>query len=194
MLSAKTRKAQINPLKCEHLEAVERWLENVVLAMNLCPFAAYPRKQNLVRINVCFATSETEVKNKLKSELALLASCTTKDIETTLVATPKIFADFFDYMLFSDQLNSMLKREGYEGQFQIATFHPRYQFAGTQVEDKENYTNRAPFPIFHLLREDSLDKAIASHPDTEEIFRENIEKMRALSDEQIRSHFDYGDP
>ena len=162
--------------------------------MNLCPFAAHPWKQNSVRITVCHATSESDIENTLKSELALLASCSAKETETTLVATPEMFADFFDFMLFSNQASNMLKREGYEGQFQIATFHPRYQFAGTHVDDKENFTNRAPLPIFHLLREDSLEKAIASHPNTEDIFRENIKKMRALSDKQIRARFDYNHP
>ena len=136
---------------------------------------------------------ETEFKELLTNELHHLASTTAEALETTLFASTELFEDFFYFSLFLDQANGIVKREGLKGEIQIASFHPRYQFSGVEEYDKQNLTNRAPYPIFHLIREDSLQKAIEHHPDTELIYQNNIELMQSLDNEKIKQLFPYLD-
>lgn len=122
----------------------------------------------------------------LNVELQRLQATPASELETTLLILPSVLRDFLAYNDFLDIADELLAEQGYEGELQIASFHPDYQFAGTQVDDAENYTNRAPYPILHLLREASLDEAVTSHPDVDSIPEKNIETMNALGTETIK--------
>ena len=125
----------------------------------------------------------------LYDELERLDRTPAEQIDTTLLIIPDQLDDFLDYNDMLDLADGLLEQQGWEGTFQIASFHPAYQFADTQVDDRENFTNRAPYPILHILREASLDRGLASYPDPEQIPERNIATLNGLSDDQWRSLF-----
>ncbi|MFG1495540.1 DUF1415 domain-containing protein [Saccharospirillum sp. HFRX-1] len=160
------------------IQAVQRWVERLVIGENLCPFA----KRELVRDRVRFvhssATNEADLLLDLDAELnRLLADA---EVETTLLIHPQVLEDFLNFNNFLDQADALLRHKKLEGEFQIASFHPDYQFAGTEPDDAENYTNRSPYPVLHLLREASLEDAIERYPDTADIPERNIARMEAM--------------
>lgn len=157
---------------------VENWLTSIVIDLNLCPFAEREYRKNKIRFKTSLAESEQEVVRDLVVELSLLNKH--DDIETTLLILPNTlfeFENFNDFLGFAD---SLLEEMNLDGVFQFASFHPDYRFAGTQANDAENFTNRAPYPILHLLRESSLDWAIQEHSDTDQIPLGNIALMNKL--------------
>jgi hypothetical protein len=172
-------------------KAVRLWLEEVVIGLNLCPFASKPYLDNQVRFAVSECTQEDCLLTHLESELQLLAETPASDIETTLLIVPNMLTDFESFNNFLDWVDQLLVDLNYEGVFQVATFHPHYQFADTQPEDAENLTNRSPYPILHILREESLEKAIEHYPDVESIPEHNIETMQQLTQAQKRVLFPY---
>jgi hypothetical protein len=159
---------------------VRRWLERAVIGLNLCPFAkaVYARQQ--VRIVVSDATTERALLEQLGEEMALLRHTPAETIDTTLLVHPQVLQDFLDYNDFLDDADALLEAMELDGVLQVASFHPRYQFAGTQPDDAENLTNRAPWPILHLLREDSVDRAVAAYPEPDAIIERNVATMREL--------------
>lgn len=159
----------------EVIQAVRRWVETVVIGMNLCPFAHREYRANRLRFVVTAATSEQALLEALASELELLGR--EPGIETTLVIHPDVLQDFLDYNQFLDRADDLLVALDLEGEFQVASFHPQYQFAGTRPDDAENYRCRSPYPILHLLREATLEQAIASTADVDQIPSRNIETM-----------------
>ena len=163
------------------------WVTRVVVGLNLCPFARKPLENNQVRITVSNAHNTASLLEDLHAELSLLESQPATDVETTLIAIPEMLSDFEDYNDFLDLAEALLDRFGWEGQFQIASFHPQYQFDGTQPNDAENYTNRSPWPALHLLREDSLEQAVGSHPDPEQIPERNIAAMNELGQSALEA-------
>jgi len=169
--------------------SVRHWLETVVIGLNLCPFAAKPVRNGQVRVCVSSATRELELLTELQLELARLDETPRAELETTIIAIPQMLADFADYNDFLEQVDSLLEHYEWVGDYQVASFHPRYQFADTQPDDAENLTNRAPYPLLHLLREDSVEAAIDSHPDVDGIPAANIKRMRALTLVQRRALF-----
>ena len=176
--------------EAEAVEArVRRWLEQVVVGLGLCPFAAVPLREERVRICVSEACDELALLTDLQLELRQLDAISPTKLETTLIAVPHMLADFLDYNDFLDRVDELLTRGEWEGDYQVASFHPRYQFADTRPDDPGNLTNRAPYPLLHLLREDSVEAALASHPDPDRIPQDNIRRMQALSSEQIRRLF-----
>ena len=170
---------------------VRHWLEQVVIGLNLCPFAAKPYQAQQIRIHISEAHSENELLSDLSSELALLAEKAAKEIETTLLVIPNSLQTFDDYNQFLDEVDATLEQEGYEGTFQIASFHPNYQFGGTEPDDDENLTNRAPYPILHLIREASLERALKHYPNPELIPENNIKRVCTLTLEQKQKLFPY---
>ena len=164
--------------------AVRAWLENVVVGLNLCPFAARPLREQRVRICVSAAREEVDLLTELQLELARLSETPPAELETTVIAIPQMLSDFADYNDFLDRVDDLLVEYEWDGEYQVASFHPHYQFADTQPEDAENLTNRAPYPLLHLLREDSVEAAVDSHPDPARIPQDNIKRMRALTTEQ----------
>lgn len=156
----------------------------MVVGYNLCPFAKRELVRNTVRFVVSEADTEEALLQDLQEELQRLVN--EPAIETTLLIHPFVLSDFYDFNNFLDLADSVLIQLELEGIIQIATFHPQYQFGGTMPDDAENYTNRSPYPILHLLREASLESAIERYPDTEEIPARNIALMEELGVEKLK--------
>ena len=156
------------------------WLENVVLQHNLCPFAHKPFKGGQIRYVVTDSARPEFLLEDLQNELTYLHNTPVTEVETTLLIHPGALEDFYDYNDFLDLADALLEQLGYVGEFQIASFHPDYQFADTRPEDAENYTNRSPYPMLHLIREASLEQAITHYPDVDDIPQRNIALMEQL--------------
>lgn len=163
---------------------VRNWLTSIVIGLNLCPFAQREHKRNKIRLNTSFAENEQEIVTDLVAELSLLSN--QQEIETSLFILPTALGEFEYFNDFLDLADRLLEEMNLDGVFQIASFHPDYRFAGTHNNDAENYTNRAPYPILHILRESSLDWAIDEHPDTDQIPLNNIALMNKLGVEHMR--------
>ncbi len=168
---------------CIVQDATRTWLERAVIGLNLCPFAKAVHVKGQVHYAVSAAVDAEALLRDLVVELQSLLDTPADVRDTTLLIVPGMLQDFLDYNDFLGLAENELAALGLEGQIQIASFHPRYQFAGTAEDDITNYTNRAPYPILHLLREESIDKAVASFPDAEEIFGRNMETLQALGHE-----------
>ena len=167
------------------LESVRQWVETVVVGLNLCPFAKRELVDDRVRFVATEATTWMDLLAALQAELKTLD--TTPAIETTLLVHPGVLQDFEEYNQFLDAADALLVQMELEGIFQIASFHPDYLFAGTNPEDAENYTNRSPYPLLHLLREASLEQAITDHPDVNEIPLRNIELMQQMGAARLKA-------
>ena len=167
------------------VEAVRNWVETLVVGMNLCPFAKRELVKNRVRFVTTAATTQEQLLLALQAELELLNTDST--IETTLLIHADVLQDFYDFNDFLDVADHLLLDMDLEGVYQIASFHPDYQFGGTHPDDAENYTNRSPYPVLHLLREDSLERVIADYPNVDDIPERNIELMNSLGAEKLRN-------
>lgn len=164
----------------EIIETTRRWLEKAVIGLNLCPFATSVHVKNQIRYVVSHARDLQELYRNLEDELLKLQQAAPEEIDTTLLIHPWILNDFLDYNEFIEVAEACVAELDLEGEIQIASFHPQYQFAGTQVDDIENYTNRAPYPMLHLLRETSIARALQAFPDASDIYLKNIETMKKL--------------
>lgn len=183
---------QPSTVEQEHIICqVQRWLEEVVIGLNLCPFAARPTKAGQVRFVVTEASDEEALLQDLQSELERLESTKPAELETTLLIIPHMLGDFMDYNFYLNWVDQLIARRGWEGEFQVATFHPEYQFEGTDAQDAENLTNRSPYPILHLLREQSLENMLARYPDSDEIPDNNIRRMNRLSEDEKQKFFPF---
>jgi hypothetical protein len=160
--------------------AMREWLEKAVIGLNLCPFAKAVHVKRQIRYVVSQAETEEALIEDLLHELQLLASADPGDIETTLLVHPRVLGDFLDYNDFLDIADAAVEELGLDGVLQVASFHPQYQFADSDADDMANFSNRAPYPTLHLLREDSVDKAVAAFPEADRIYEANIEALRAL--------------
>lgn len=167
------------------VETVRRWVEIVVVDLNLCPFAKRELVKHRIRFAVTTAVTEEQLLAALQTELTHLTRSETD--ETTLLIHPYVLQDFIQYNQFLSRADHLLTELQLQGTIQIASFHPDYQFAGTKPDDVENYTNRSPFPLLHLLREASLARSIASHPDTYGIPESNIKLMKRLGINKMRA-------
>lgn len=157
-----------------------RWLERAVIGLNLCPFAKAVQVKNQVRMVVSDAPHIDALCEDLLDELQLLAHADPLEIETTLLIHPHVLGDFLDYNDFLEIADRAVVELKLGGQLQVASFHPHYQFADTATDDITNYTNRSPYPLLHLIREDSIDRAVAAFPDASTIFEKNIRTMNRL--------------
>jgi len=171
--------------------SVNEWLENVVVGLNLCPFSKQPYSQNRIRIKADLCQQEEQAFESIIHEINLLDETDEKELETTLLVFPELFDDFDHYNDFLHTANDFIKLRGWEGVYQIASFHPDYQFAGTEKADAENFTNRSPYPILHFIREASLSAAIEAYPDVDEIPERNIALMNSLSDSDLKQYFSW---
>ena len=156
------------------------WLEKAVIGLNLCPFAKAVHVKAQIRYVVSAATTPEALLQDLVQELELLAEASPEKIETTLLVHPQVLGDFMDYNDFLDVADAAVEELQLDGILQVASFHPDYQFDETHIDDIENYSNRAPYPTLHLLREDSIDAAVAAFPDAGDIYERNIETLKAL--------------
>lgn len=171
------------------VDSVKHWLADVVIGLNLCPFAGKPAAEGKVRFSVSAAGDEEQLINELKTELERLDA--EPDIETTLHILPHYLDDFYEYNNFLDWVDGLLQKYQWEGVYQVASFHPKYCFAGAHPDDAENLTNRAPYPILHIIREASLEAVLAHYPNADEIPERNIDTVEGLSAEQTRALFPY---
>ena len=159
---------------------VRRWLERAVIGLNLCPFAKAVYVKQQVRIVISDATTERALLEQLGEELALLRDTPADAIDTTLLVHPQVLGDFLDYNDFLGDADALVEALDLDGELQVASFHPDYQFADSAADDPANLTNRAPWPILHLLREASIDRAVAAYPEPDAIIERNIATVREL--------------
>lgn len=158
----------------------QAWLERAVIGLNLCPFAKSVHVKGQVHYCVSRATTAQELEDDLRAELQALVALDAKVRDTTLLMAPDCMHDFLDFNDFLALADRALVDLDLDGVLQIASLHPDYQFAGTRADDITNYTNRSPYPTLHLLREDSIDRAVAVFPDPESIFEVNMRTMEKL--------------
>ncbi len=162
------------------LNQTRHWLEKAVIGLNLCPFAKAVYVKNQLRLVVSQARHADDLLEELDRELDLLVSTPADELDTTLLIHPTLFDDFLDFNDFLEIAEDVLDEHGLEGVVQLASFHPKFQFDGTEPDDISNYTNRAPFAMLHLLREESIDRAVQAFPEAEAIFEENIKTLEKL--------------
>ena len=157
-----------------------QWLEKAVIGLNLCPFAKGVHVKNQIHYVVSHATDARALAEDLHRELEALAESSAEKRDTTLLMAPDCLEDFLDFNDFLELADDMVETLDLGGILQVASFHPQFQFDGTDVDDVSNCTNRAPYPTLHLLREESIDKAVEAFPEAEEIFERNIEVLEKL--------------
>jgi hypothetical protein len=162
------------------IASTQCWLERAVIGLNLCPFAKAVYVKRQIRYAVTAATTAAALLAELRHELDLLRRADPEEIDTTLLIHPQALNDFIDYHLFLRQADAAIRNLGQEGRLQIASFHPAYEFAGSASDDIANCTNRSPHPMLHLLREASIDRAVAAFPDAATIYQRNIDTLRRL--------------
>lgn len=158
----------------------QNWLERAVIGLSLCPFAKAVHVKNQIRYVVSAATTPEALLSDLCAELSALASADADAVDTTLLIAPRVLRDFLDYNDFLEIADAALEELELAGTLQIASFHPDYRFAGTDVDDAANCTNRSPHPMLHLLREASVDRAVEAYPDASRIFEKNIQTLRGI--------------
>ena len=156
------------------------WLERAVIGLNLCPFAKSVHVKGQVHYAISPAQTPQDLLEDLKRELQALVALDAAVRDTTLLVAPDCLADFLDFNDFLGEVDQALVDLDLDGVLQIAPLHPQFQFGGTATDDITNYTNRAPYPTLHLLREDSIDRAVAAFPHAERIFEANMETMARL--------------
>lgn len=159
------------------------WIRSFIVPFNICPFAKGPVNKGTLRISVSENKKKAQTLEDLMAEIHFLNENPT--VETTLLVFAHAFKDFFAYLDFVDLAEQLIQMQGYEGTYQLASFHPDYYFADTDPEDVANYTNRSPYPMIHLLREDMLDKAINTYGDTDKIPEKNCAFMRQLGLQKV---------
>jgi hypothetical protein len=156
------------------------WLQQAVIGLNLCPFAKAVFTKRQIRYSVSNASDTDTLLNVLCDELQLLAAADPDEIDTTLLIHPGVLGDFTDYNDFLGIADATVRNFGLEGVIQIASFHPKYQFDNSKPDDIENYTNRSPYPMLHLLREQSIARAVDDIGDADEIVERNLKTLRLL--------------
>lgn len=173
-----------------YLAATTRWLERAVIGLNLCPFARATHVRGKVRLRVSHAGDTDALLDDLCGELQSLNALAPEECETGLLVHPFVLADFLDYNDFLDVADAAVQTLRLDGVWQVASFHPDYQFAGSAAQAIENFSNRSPYPTLHLLREASVARAMDAMPDTDDIYRRNIETLRRLGPEGWRKLWD----
>ncbi len=163
------------------------WVERIVIGLNLCPFAPAPALKGLIRYVTSDAETQEALLEDLATELQRLVAAPPEEIETTLLIHPRALQDFHDFNDFLEVAEELLRVLELEGEIQIASFHPHYQFADTESDDIGNATNRSPYPTLHLLREESISRAVDSFGDTRRISTNNLATLAKLGAEGLRA-------
>ena len=163
------------------------WVDQFVIGLNLCPFAKNPQKNGRIKYQLLNEKQGSVLLNRLLDIAKELAESTEGKELTYIAITPKVLEHFLDYWDFCALLEEAMYEQGLEGIIQLATFHPKYQFAGTKEDAPQNYTNRSPYPLFHFLREKDLEQALENYPNPEQIPIRNIEKMQAMGLAEIHA-------
>ncbi len=165
------------------INATQDWLEKAVIGLNLCPFAKAVHVKQQIRYVVSTAKTEAALLDDLLQELDFLMAADPDEVDTILLIHPWVLTDFLDYNDFLDVADGATAEPEFNDALQIASFHPQYQFADTDADDIANYTNRSPYPMLHILREDSIDRAVAAFPEADEIYEKNMQTLRELGHE-----------
>ena len=176
----------LQPGEEEALGLTRRWLEQAVIGLNLCPFAKAVYAKQQVRFVYSDATTPEQLIEQLGEELLLLRDTPADQVDTTLLVHPHVLQDFLDYNDFLEQADMLVEVLELDGELQVASFHPDYQFADSRPDDIKNYSNRTPYPTLHLLREDSVSRAVEAYPDPDSIVERNYATLRALGHEGWR--------
>lgn len=169
------------------IQQVSHWLSKIVIGLNLCPFAKAPFNKGQVKFIVTRSDSDDALVQVLSDALNQLAETPVSETETTILIVPNWLQSFDDYNQFLDLADDVIVANQLEGILQVASFHPNYQFAETDTDAAENFSNRSPFPLLHLLREDSVEKALNSEQGADDIVQRNIATLNALGVEKIKS-------
>ena len=164
----------------DYLGQTGRWIERAVIGLNLCPFAKAVYVKQQVRLVLSDASTPEALLEELAEELLRLRDTPAEQIDTTLIVHPFVLEDFLDYNDFLDNADAAVEALDLQGIIQVASFHPQYQFAGVAPDDVSNFTNRSPWPTLHLLREDSVERAVAAFPDPDVIVERNVETLDKL--------------
>ena len=164
----------------EAIAATKLWLEKAVIGLNLCPFAKGVHVKNQVRYVVSAAQTPEDLLAEVLKEFEVLAEASSEKIDTTLLIHPQVLTDFLDYNDFLEVVDAALEEVDLAGILQVASMHPQYQFADTELDDITNYTNRSPYPTLHILREDSIDRAVQAFPQPQAIYEANMHTLQAL--------------
>ncbi|MEO0473468.1 MAG: DUF1415 domain-containing protein [Bacteroidota bacterium] len=172
--------------KAPALQSTHRWIKDFVVSHQLCPFAAKPLQDERIRLVESQAENPDELMEEVQQEVHFLLHNPPEKVETSVLVHPHLLNDFHAYLDFVELAEIWLEEIGWEADCQLAGFHPDYQFAETEADDPENWTNRSPFPMIHLLRGESVEKAVAGHPDIERVPLRNIELMKSLGKEMLR--------
>jgi len=172
------------------LDQTRAWLEKAVIGLNLCPFAKAVHTKGQIRWVLSQANEPKALLLQLVEELQHLAQADPEAVDTTLIVHPQVLQDFYDFNDFLGVAEEALAELGLEGVLQIASFHPQFQFADAEPDDIGNATNRAPFPTLHLLREDSIERAVQAFPEAESIYERNIATLQRLGPEGWRRLMD----
>ena len=178
--------APAGPGADEAIAATRSWLEKAVIGLNLCPFAKAVYVKEQVRFVFSDATTPGQLIEQLGEELLLLRDTPAGQVDTTLLVHPHVLQDFLDYNDFLEQADMLVEVLELDGELQVASFHPDYQFADSRPDDIKNYSNRTPYPTLHLLREDSVSRAVEAYPDPDSIVERNYATLRALGHEGWR--------
>ncbi len=176
--------------KQQIIETTKLWLERFVIGLNLCPFAKHPFRNNKIRYIVFEGDDLEKLTETWLKEANELEQTTPSVLETTLIILPEVLEEFEEYLDFIEMSEFILAEVDLEGVIQIASFHPDYQFDETEITDVENYTNRSPFPMIHLLREDSMTRAIEAYPEVGDIPDNNIDTMNKLGLTRVKQMLD----
>ncbi len=171
--------------KKKAIDSTKKWLTDFVIKLNLCPFAEREYQSNSIRFVVCDADQELSLLKALYDEINFLIAHS--DISTTILIHPKLLSDFGDYNQFLDLIEGLLEQHSWLGEFQVASFHPDYLFAGAQVNDAENFTNRSPYPMLHILREEQVEKAVDAYTNIEQVPIRNIKLMQKIGASDLQS-------
>ncbi len=162
------------------IATTRRWIERAVIGLNLCPFAKAVYVKQQVRLVLSDASTPEALLEELAEELVRLRDTPAEEIDTTLIVHPEVLTDFLDYNDFLENADAAVEALDLEGILQVASFHPDYQFAGAAPDDVGNCTNRSPYPTLHLLREDSVERAVAAYPDPDVIVERNLATLERL--------------
>ncbi len=180
------------PDDAQVLADTRRWIESMVIGLGLCPFARRVFENDTIRYVVTGARTAADLLAVVTTELETLSRAPITEIETTIVIHPSVLGDFLDYNDFLSVVDWRLSKRGLTGVIQVASFHPKYRFEGTDEESPENYTNRSPYPMLHLLREESITRLAATPAELEEIPRRNIALLKSMGLDRIRELIDRG--
>jgi uncharacterized protein len=164
----------------EVIADTRRWLERAVIGLNLCPFAKAEHVHGRIRYVLSEVTKPKMLRKELERELLTLVAADPAQVETTLLIHPRVLQNFYDYNDFLAEADALIEALELQGVLQIASFHPDYQFEGTDKNAIENYSNRSPYPMLHILREASVERAVAAYPDAAQIYERNIETLQKL--------------